>query len=170
MRVVVAEDSVLLREGIAHLLEDAGYEVVGQAGDAEELILKQLSEVGLRPKRIFGNHLAEDREVKALGGAMVEGLVYTSLRVDPAFAQRFKAAYGYDADANVGKHYDATRLLFEAIKRAGSDDPVKVRDAIYAFGEFKGVLGQVKFQGSGEPEMYPMLKTVKGGEYVTLEQ
>ena len=31
---------MLLREGMAHLLEDAGYEVVGQAGDAEELILK----------------------------------------------------------------------------------------------------------------------------------
>jgi DNA-binding NarL/FixJ family response regulator len=40
VRVVVAEDSVLLREGIAHLLEDAGFEVVGQAGTAEELILK----------------------------------------------------------------------------------------------------------------------------------
>jgi len=39
-RVVVAEDSVLLREGIARLLEDAGFEVVGQAGDAEELMLK----------------------------------------------------------------------------------------------------------------------------------
>jgi DNA-binding NarL/FixJ family response regulator/class 3 adenylate cyclase len=40
MRVVVAEDSVLLREGIARLLEDAGFEVVGQAGTAEELMLK----------------------------------------------------------------------------------------------------------------------------------
>jgi DNA-binding NarL/FixJ family response regulator/class 3 adenylate cyclase len=40
MRVVVAEDSVLLREGIARLLEDAGFEIVGQAGTAEELMLK----------------------------------------------------------------------------------------------------------------------------------
>src|SRR5262249_52501897 len=40
MRVVLAEDSVLLREGIARLLEDAGFEVVGQAGTAEELLLK----------------------------------------------------------------------------------------------------------------------------------
>jgi len=40
MRVVLAEDSVLLREGIARLLEDAGFEVVGQAGNAEELLLK----------------------------------------------------------------------------------------------------------------------------------
>ena len=40
MRVVVAEDSVLLREGIARLLDDAGIEVVGQAGNADELMLK----------------------------------------------------------------------------------------------------------------------------------
>jgi DNA-binding NarL/FixJ family response regulator len=36
----VAEDSVLLREGIVRLLEDAGFEVVGQAGDAEDLVRK----------------------------------------------------------------------------------------------------------------------------------
>src|SRR4051794_4154040 len=40
MKVVVAEDSVLLREGIARLLEDAGMEIVGQAGNGEELMLK----------------------------------------------------------------------------------------------------------------------------------
>ena len=40
MRVVIAEDSVLLREGAARLLEDAGIEVVGQAGDAEDLLRK----------------------------------------------------------------------------------------------------------------------------------
>jgi DNA-binding NarL/FixJ family response regulator len=39
-RVVVADDSVLLREGIVRLLTDAGFEVVGQAGDAEELLRK----------------------------------------------------------------------------------------------------------------------------------
>jgi DNA-binding NarL/FixJ family response regulator len=40
MRVVLADDSVLLREGIARLLEEAGFDVVGQAGTAEELMLK----------------------------------------------------------------------------------------------------------------------------------
>jgi DNA-binding NarL/FixJ family response regulator len=40
MRIVVAEDSVLLREGIVRLLEDAGFEVVGQAGDADDLVRK----------------------------------------------------------------------------------------------------------------------------------
>ena len=40
MRVVVADDSVLLREGIVRVLEEAGFEVVGQAGDADDLMRK----------------------------------------------------------------------------------------------------------------------------------
>ncbi len=37
MRVVVADDSVLLREGVVRLLEESGFEVVGQAADADDL-------------------------------------------------------------------------------------------------------------------------------------
>ena len=40
MRVVIAEDSVLLREGVARILEDAGFEVVGRCGTASDLMLK----------------------------------------------------------------------------------------------------------------------------------
>jgi len=40
VRVAIAEDSVLLREGIARLLDDAGIEVVAQSADAEDLLLK----------------------------------------------------------------------------------------------------------------------------------
>ena len=40
MRVAIAEDSVLLREGLARLLADAGFEVVAQCGSADELMLK----------------------------------------------------------------------------------------------------------------------------------
>ncbi len=40
MRVVLADDSLLLREGIARLLEDAGLDVVAQSGDAEDLLRK----------------------------------------------------------------------------------------------------------------------------------
>jgi DNA-binding NarL/FixJ family response regulator len=40
MRVVIADDAVLLREGAARLLAEAGHEVVAQAGDADELLRK----------------------------------------------------------------------------------------------------------------------------------
>ena len=40
MRVAIAEDSVLLREGLARLLDDAGFEVVAQCENADDLLLK----------------------------------------------------------------------------------------------------------------------------------
>jgi DNA-binding NarL/FixJ family response regulator len=40
LRAVLADDAVLLREGIARLLEDAGFEVVGQSSTADDLLLK----------------------------------------------------------------------------------------------------------------------------------
>jgi len=40
LRIVVADDSALLREGIASLLADAGHEVVGRSGSADDLLVK----------------------------------------------------------------------------------------------------------------------------------
>jgi DNA-binding NarL/FixJ family response regulator len=40
MRIVIADDAVLLREGAARLLDEAGFDVVAQAGDAEDLLRK----------------------------------------------------------------------------------------------------------------------------------
>ncbi|TML92444.1 MAG: response regulator transcription factor [Actinobacteria bacterium] len=40
MRIVIADDAVLLREGATRLLQDAGFEVVAQAGDADDLLRK----------------------------------------------------------------------------------------------------------------------------------
>jgi DNA-binding NarL/FixJ family response regulator len=43
VRVVIGEDDVLLREGIVRLLHEAGFDVVAQAGDAEDLLRKGLA-------------------------------------------------------------------------------------------------------------------------------
>jgi DNA-binding NarL/FixJ family response regulator len=43
LRVVIGEDDVLLREGIARLLADAGFEVIARAGDAEDFLRKALA-------------------------------------------------------------------------------------------------------------------------------
>jgi DNA-binding NarL/FixJ family response regulator len=42
-RVVIGEDDVLMREGISRILTDAGFEVVGQVGDAEDFLRKALA-------------------------------------------------------------------------------------------------------------------------------
>jgi DNA-binding NarL/FixJ family response regulator len=61
-RVVLAEDDVLLREGIASLLVQAGYEVVGQAGDASvlgEIVRTHLPDVVVIDIRMPPTHTTE---------------------------------------------------------------------------------------------------------------
>jgi DNA-binding NarL/FixJ family response regulator len=72
MRVVLADDSVLLREGIARLLGEAGFDVIGQAGDSDGLLLKVGSyapEVAIVDIRMPPTHTDEGlraaREIRA---------------------------------------------------------------------------------------------------------
>jgi DNA-binding NarL/FixJ family response regulator len=64
-RVVLADDDVLLREGIASLLSSAGYEVVGQAGDAnalDELVREQTTDLAVGGIRMPPSQTTEGLE------------------------------------------------------------------------------------------------------------
>jgi DNA-binding NarL/FixJ family response regulator len=72
VRVVIADDSILFREGVAQLLERAGFEVVGQSGTAEDLMLKVTSympDVAIVDLRMPPSHTDEGmraaREIRA---------------------------------------------------------------------------------------------------------
>lgn len=175
-KVLVSEtykrDAVDMR-GQLTKLKAAGADVVYVMSSSPRplaLAFRQMREIGLTAKQIYSMNSVEDREVRALGPDIVDGIVYTTLRVNPEFAERFKKATGFDADANTGKHYDATWMLFNAIKRANSLDPVKVRDTMYSFGEYKGVVGKFTFNGSGEPVIYPDVVVEKDGKGVPYKQ
>ena len=65
LRVVLAEDDVLLREGLASLLERSGFQVVGQAGDATQLlalVADQAPELVVVDIRMPPTHTAEGLE------------------------------------------------------------------------------------------------------------
>ena len=65
VRVVLAEDDVLLREGLASLLERSGFQVVGQAGDAAgllALVAEQAPELVVVDIRMPPTHTAEGLE------------------------------------------------------------------------------------------------------------
>ena len=49
MRVVIAEDSVLLQAGLTRLLTDGGFEVVAAVGDAESLLRAVATHVRTKP-------------------------------------------------------------------------------------------------------------------------
>jgi DNA-binding NarL/FixJ family response regulator len=91
VRVVLADDSILLREGIARLLEEAGFEVVGQAGTADELMLKVRSyspAVALVDIRMPPTHTSEGLDAAAAirASAPEVGLLVLSQYVDADYA------------------------------------------------------------------------------------
>ena len=96
MRVVVADDSVLLREGIARLLEDAGFEIAGQADDAEQLLLKvrsyspDVAIVDIRmPPTQTDEGLRAAQEIRESHPGV--GVLVLSQYVEPAYAMELLA-------------------------------------------------------------------------------
>ena len=125
MRVVVADDSVLLREGVVRILEDAGFEVVGQAGTAEELMLKVRSynpNVAIIDIRMPPTHTDEGlRAAREIREKHPEtGVLVLSQYVESAYAMDLLAdsaeGVGYllkDRVADVREFADAVRRVAE---------------------------------------------------------
>lgn len=91
---------------------------------------------------------------------------------DPAlksFFEGFKAKAGYPPESVAAHTYSAVRLMADAIKRAGSADPAKVRDALAAtknFMTFDGTL--VGFNNLHEIIMPMNVNVIKGGKFVSV--
>jgi DNA-binding NarL/FixJ family response regulator len=68
-RVALADDDVLLREGLASLLEQGGFEVVGQAGDAQELL--EVVRVHQPDLAVVDIRMPPDHETEGLDAARV---------------------------------------------------------------------------------------------------
>jgi DNA-binding NarL/FixJ family response regulator/class 3 adenylate cyclase len=91
LRVVLAEDSVLLREGVARILSESGFEVVGQSGNAEDLMLKVRSyspDVAIVDIRMPPTHTDEGlRAAKEIREKHPEtGVLVLSQYVEPEYA------------------------------------------------------------------------------------
>jgi DNA-binding NarL/FixJ family response regulator len=94
MRVVIADDSLLVREGIARLLDEAGFDVVGQAGDVDELLAlieRSSPDVALIDIRMPPTFT--DEGIRALGTIRERhgdaiGVLVLSHHTEPTFALR----------------------------------------------------------------------------------
>jgi DNA-binding NarL/FixJ family response regulator len=148
MRVVLAEDSVLLREGVARILGEAGFEVVGQAGNADELLLKVRSyspDVAIVDIRMPPTHTDEGlraaQEIREKHPTV--GVLVLSQYVEPAYAMELLAesaeGVGYllkDRVSDVNEFADAVRrvgeggsaldptIVSQLVGRRRRDDPI----------------------------------------------
>jgi DNA-binding NarL/FixJ family response regulator len=148
VRIVVAEDSVLLREGIARLLTEEGFDVVGQAADAEDLIRKvgahrpDVAVVDIRmPPTNTDDGLQAALKIRAEHPDT--GVLVLSAYVEDVYAMQLvsdsAAGVGYllkDRVADVDVFLDAVRrvanggsaldpeVVSSLLGRAGRDDPL----------------------------------------------
>jgi branched-chain amino acid transport system substrate-binding protein len=82
------------------------------------------------------------------------------------FEAEFKKRAGYDAEAVAANCYSAVMLMADAIKRAGSTDPKKIREALAATKDFPMLTGKLGYFNSiGEMYMPLEVTVVKGGTF-----
>jgi DNA-binding NarL/FixJ family response regulator len=149
LRIVVADDSALLREGIASLLEDAGHEVVGRSGDAEDLMRKVRS----------ASPDVAIVDVRMPPGNAVEGLVA---------AAEIRRSYPSVAVLVLSQHLEPTYML-ELVGDNASGVGYLLKDRVREVGEFVDAVERVAAGGTAfDPEVVKSL--VQGRRRSTLDE
>jgi branched-chain amino acid transport system substrate-binding protein len=122
----------------------------GQVG----VIAKQAKELGITAPLLGGDGW-DSPKLFELGGAALDGAYmvnhYSTDDPSPAvqkFVAAYKAKYGAVPDAIAALGYDAMNVLADAIKRAGTTESAKLRDAIAQTKGFGGVTGSININES----------------------
>jgi DNA-binding NarL/FixJ family response regulator len=140
VRVVVAEDDVLLREGLASLLDRSGFDVVGQAGDGVqllELVREQAPELVVTDIRMPPTHSTEGLDAARLIREELPGtaILVLSAHVDVEHAMELLASgrsVGYLLKSRVTDVADFVDTLGRIAKGASVVDPALVTELVSA--------------------------------------
>jgi len=134
------------------------------------LIAKQVQEKGLKV-RLVGPDGWDSPDLVKIAGAAIEGGHFSN-HYSPddrrpevvAWVKKYRERHGQVPDALGTLAYDATNLLLEAIRKAGSDDPKKIRDALASIRDFQAVSGKSTLDGNGDMIKSAAILKVEGGK------
>jgi serine/threonine-protein kinase PknK len=140
VRVVVAEDDVLLREGMASLLDRSGFDVIGQAGDGNELLamVRDLTpDLVLADIRMPPTHTTEGLDAARVIRKEVPGIgiLVLSAYVDVEHAMELLASgrgIGYLLKSRITDVSDFLDTLRRVAKGASVVDPALVQELVSA--------------------------------------
>jgi DNA-binding NarL/FixJ family response regulator len=140
LRVVVADDDVLLREGLASLLERSGFEIVGQAGDGDallSLVREHQPDLALVDIRMPPSHTSEGLDAAKVirDESPKVGIVVLSAHVDVDHAMELLAgghAIGYLLKTRVTDVADFVDTLQRIANGASVVDPALVAELVSA--------------------------------------
>jgi len=140
------------------------------------LIARQAGDLGIKAP-LFGGDGWESGELLTIAGDAVEGDFFSthfSPEVkDPAvqtFVQNFKAKYGASPDGMAALGYDSALVLADAIRRAGSTEGDKIRDALAATKDFPGVTGKITINAQRNATKALVILEVKNGKFELVEK
>ncbi len=133
------------------------------------LIAKQAREWGLTVQLVGPDGWDSPDLVKVAGTAIDGG--YFSNHYSPddrrpevvAWVKKYRERFGQVPDALGTLAYDGTRLLLAAIRKAGSDDPQKIRDALASIKGFHGVTGSFTLDRNGDAVKSAAIVRIEGG-------
>jgi branched-chain amino acid transport system substrate-binding protein len=86
------------------------------------------------------------------------------------FVQTYRAKYAVVPDALAALWYDGARLLFQAIQRAGSIDPAKIRNVLAATRDFDGVTGHISIDENRNASKSGVILRIDNGEPRMVQQ
>jgi branched-chain amino acid transport system substrate-binding protein len=134
------------------------------------LILLQAKQLGITCPFVGGEGWDSPALVQVAGKA-AEGNYYTDhfSAADPnprvqKFVQTYRAKYHALPDALAALWYDGVRLLSQAVQRAGSTDPGKIRDALAAMRDFDGVTGRISIDENRNASKSGVILKIENGE------
>jgi branched-chain amino acid transport system substrate-binding protein len=139
------------------------------------LICRQAKELGINVP-IFGGDGWESAKLIEIGGPAVEG-TYFSTHFSPGqktpaveeFTKKFTVKYGVEPDSMAALGYDSALLLADAIRRAGTTDGPKLRDALAATKDFAGITGNITIDKDRNASKLAVVLEVKGGKFAYRE-
>ncbi|MDX9958684.1 MAG: ABC transporter substrate-binding protein [Clostridia bacterium] len=137
------------------------------------LIIKQARELGITAP-FLGGDTWEIAEFINVGKQAVEGAVMSAFFDNDApltpmskvFVTEYQKKYGKLPSGTAVLGFDGYLLALDAIKRADSTDPLKIRDAIAVTKGFAGAAGVVNLDQNGDPIKSAVIKEVKNGKFV----
>jgi branched-chain amino acid transport system substrate-binding protein len=135
------------------------------------LIAKQARELGIDVPLLGGDGWDSEKTLE-IGGDAVNGYFFSTHYAADSdnprvqeFVKRFTEKYGATPDAMAALGYDTAGILADGLKRAGSTDGPKLRDALAATSNYNGVTGKISIDPARNARKDAVVLKIEGGKF-----
>lgn len=141
------------------------------------LIIKQAREMGIQIPILGGDGWDSAKLAEIAGTENLNNTYYSThysteekVPVSISFVENYQKLYGEKPDSFAALGYDSAKLIADAIKKAGTADPQKIRDELEQTTDFQGVTGKVIIGKDHNPIKAAFIISYKDGKQVLADK